>query len=92
MANVYKFHVKKIHGKLSKKSDTLYAKDISDACFKFVDMVDHKIVDQEYSYIASEISMQTSGSSGGHTVLKFYNKGEPIEAFIERVNDNIFKG
>ena len=82
MANRYKYNVKKLSGKLQKESDTFWAADIKDACLKFSELVNYKIVDQEYSYILGEAKHQTS-ASGNYCLFNFKNGEEDVQAFIE---------
>lgn len=89
MANRYRYHVKKPHGKLKKLSDTLFANDIKDACYKVLEMVDYKISEETYSYIMSEIEQQTTSEKCGS--FKIYHGDGVVETFVEVVNENIFK-
>ena len=91
MANRYKYNVKKLSGKLSKESGTFWANDIKDACLKFTDLVNFKIVDQEYSYILGEAKRQTSASSGNYTIFTFKNNEDTVKAFIEKLETDAIK-
>jgi hypothetical protein len=91
MANRYKYNCKKLHGKLSKASGTFWASDIKDACLKFSELVNYKIVDKEYSYILGEANHQTSASSGGYCLFNFKNGEENVQAFIEKLETDRIK-
>ena len=73
-------------------SDTLFAKDIKDACFKLSDLIDHKICDKDYTYFCGKVDQATSGTSSNYTFLKFDYQGKSVDAFIEVVNDSVLKG
>lgn len=92
MSNRYKFNLKSPVGSVRTTSDTLFAKDIKDACFKLSDLIDHKICDKEYSYFCGQVESSVSASSPDYTVLKFDYNGKPVHAFIEIINDSIMKG
>ncbi len=92
MANRYKFNLKNPVGSVRTTSDTLFAKDIKDACFKLSDLIDHKICDKEYSYFCSQVESSVSASSPDYTLLNFHYNGKPVQAFIEVINDSILKG
>ena len=92
MSNRYKFNLKNPVGSIRTTSDTLFAKDIKDACFKLSDLIDHKICDKEYSYFCSQVESSVSASSSDYTLLNFNYDGKPVQAFIEIINDSILKG
>lgn len=86
MANRYRYNVKKTYGKLSKMSDTFFADNIQEACVKFVDILDYRVNDNNYSYVTTESKYQTSGKSEDYVLFKLDYAGEQIQAFIEKVN------
>ena len=88
MANIYKFNVKKIVGNLNKTTDTLYAENLNDACFKLADLISVKIVDENYSYFLNKVS-ETVDDKKKFAVLNFEDDGETVSAFIEQMNDRI---
>ncbi len=92
MANRYRFNIKKPIGKINKLSDTLFAENIKESCFKLADLIDHKICDKEYSYFCNQVDKATSGTSSNYALLCFDYGDEFVEAFIEKVNDSILKG
>lgn len=92
MTNRYRFNIKKPIGKITKLTDTLFAENIKESCFKLADLIDHKICDKEYSYFCNQVDKATSGTSPNYTLLNFEYGEETVEAFIEKVNDSILKG
>ena len=85
MANRYKFNVKKEVGNIKKLQDTIYADDIKHACKNFADLIDVKILDQNYSYFLGKIDDCVENKKN-YVLLKFDYNNEEVETFIERIN------